>query len=149
MRFVLQRVSEASVAVSGSTVGQINRGLLVLIGVEDGDTLVDAERMAKKISLLRIFPDDQDQMNRSVRDIGGEALVISQFTLLASTRKGTRPSFSGAAKPGIAGELYSEFVRLLSDAMGRPVATGRFAADMQVSLVNDGPVTIILDSNAS
>lgn len=146
MRAVVQRVSSARVTVGGEVTGEIARGLLVLLGVGQGDTEADAQWLAEKIVALRIFEDEAQKMNRSVVDIGGGVLVVSQFTLLASTRKGTRPSFNDAAKPELAIPLYEAFNRCASIALGRPVATGRFAAMMEVALVNDGPVTIVIDS---
>lgn len=126
--------------------GEISRGLLILLGVAAGDTLDDATWLAPKIARLRIFPDDAGYMNRSVQDIAGGALVISQFTLIASTRKGNRPSFNDAAKPDLARPLYESFLSLIETELGRPVPRGEFGADMQVSLVNDGPVTLVIDS---
>lgn len=146
MRVVLQRVSSARVTVDGRVTGEIGRGLLLLQGVAPGDTAVDGEWLAQKIANLRIFPDDAGLMNRSLTDAGGGILLVSQFTLLASTRKGTRPSFNGAAKPDHARALYELFQRQLAAAIGAPVATGEFGAMMQVALVNDGPVTLLLDS---
>lgn len=146
MRAVIQRVSQASVTIAGQVRGVIARGLLVLVAVEDADTPEDSEWLAGKLVRLRIFADDAGLMNRSVQDVGGEILVVSQFTLFASTRKGTRPSFNDAAKPEIAIPLYEAFCRFASTALGRRVATGRFAAMMDVALVNDGPVTIVIDS---
>ena len=146
MRAVLQRVSQASVTISGSIKGSIARGLLVLVAVESGDTNEDIEWLSGKIVRMRIFGDEQGLMNRSVQDISGEILAVSQFTLFASTRKGNRPSWSRAAPPEQAIPLYEAFVRRLSAELGKPVQTGEFAADMQVALINDGPVTIIIDS---
>jgi D-tyrosyl-tRNA(Tyr) deacylase len=146
MRLVLQRVSSASVTVDGRTTGAIGPGLLILVGIEEADTPEDCEWLAQKVVRLRIFADADGQMNRSVTDIGGGILLVSQFTLHASTRKGTRPSFNQAARPETARPLYEEFGRQLGAALGRPVATGEFGASMEVSLVNDGPVTLILDS---
>jgi len=143
MRGLIQRVSSASVAVNGEVVGAIDQGLLLLLGVEKGDTRVDADKLLKKILAYRVFADDQDRMNCSVSDIGGGVLAISQFTLAADTRKGLRPSFSSAAPPADAEDLYNYFVEQLR-ALHPTVATGIFAADMQVSLVNDGPVTFML-----
>jgi len=135
------------VTIDGAVCAAVARGLLVLLGVAEGDTPADGEWLAQKIAKLRIFPDDAGQMNRSVFDVGGEVLVVSQFTLLASTRKGTRPSFNDAAKPDAARALYDSFLLQLEAALGgRPVARGEFAAMMQVALVNDGPVTILLDT---
>lgn len=177
MRAVIQRVSEARVRIAGDTVGEIGPGLLVLLGIAPADTDADAQWLADKIARLRIFPDADGYMNRSLLDLAPApisepsapvsplatldaqlppplpppqaaptALVVSQFTLFASTRKGTRPSFNDAAKPDVALPLYETFCRLLSAALGRPVATGQFGALMAVSLVNDGPVTLIIDS---
>ena len=148
MRAVVQRVSEASVTIGGAVSGRIGRGVLVLVGVEAGDTPADAEWLAAKIVALRIFPDDEGKMNRSVVDVAGEALVVSQFTLHASTKKGTRPSFVRAAPPEEAVPLYERFLAEVEQGLGRPVARGVFAADMQVALVNDGPVTIVIDSRS-
>lgn len=146
MRAVVQRVSSASVTVDGATVGVIGAGLLVLLGVAQTDTDEDAQWLAAKVAALRIFEDADGKMNRSVVDLGGEMLVVSQFTLLASTRKGTRPSFNDAAKPDLAIPLYESFVGHGTVALGRAVATGKFGAMMKVSLVNDGPVTLVIDS---
>lgn len=146
MKAVIQRVSSASVVIDGQTVGAINRGLLILLGVATGDTPDDGEWLAQKIAALRIFEDADGKMNLSVRDADGSALVVSQFTLIASTRKGTRPSFNDAARPATAIPLYEGFVRQLEAALGRAVPTGRFGAMMQVHLVNDGPVTLVIDS---
>lgn len=150
MRAVVQRVSSARVTVDGRVTGEIGRGLLILLGVATGDTEADAAWLAAKVAALRIFPDEEERMNRSVRDCDGDALVVSQFTLLGRVRKGTRPSFNDAAEPGRARQLYERFVALLSQELGgRPVATGEFAALMQVSLVNDGPVTLVVDTRGS
>ena len=146
MRAVVQRVSSASVSIEGAVVGEIGPGLLVLLGVAEGDTPADGAWLAQKIAQLRIFADGADRMNRSVQDIAGDVLVVSQFTLFASTRKGTRPSFNAAAAPELANSLYQDFVRQLESILGRPVPTGRFAAMMQVELVNDGPVTLLIDT---
>lgn len=146
MRLVLQRVSSAGVTIAGRVAGQIERGLLVLVGIESADTAADGEWLAQKIVKLRIFADEAGQMNKSVADIGGGILLISQFTLHASTQKGTRPSFNAAARPEHAKPLYEQFIAQLSAALGRPVQTGEFGAMMQVALVNDGPVTLIIDS---
>jgi len=146
MRVVIQRVNEAHVTISDEVVGEIGRGLLVLVGVATGDTTLDSEWLTQKIAKLRIFPDEDGQMNRSVMDLGADVLVVSQFTLNASTRKGTRPSFNEAAKPEVARAQYENFLELLEKILGRPVARGVFAAHMKVALVNDGPVTLIIDS---
>ena len=143
---MIQRVSSARVTVAGEVTGAIERGLLVLLGVAMGDTEADAQWLVDKIAALRIFEDDEGKMNRSVVDVGGGLLVVSQFTLIASTRKGTRPSFNDAAKPDVAIPLYEFFVRQATTALGRPVATGKFGAMMNVALVNDGPVTLVIDS---
>lgn len=148
MRAVVQRVSEASVTIDGLVTGQIGRGVLVLVGVEVGDSPGDADWLASKIVASRIFPDDEGKMNRSLVDAAGEALVVSQFTLHAGTKKGNRPSFVRAAPPEEAVPLYERFVAEIERGLGRPVARGVFAADMQVALVNDGPVTIIIDSRS-
>ncbi|MBM4073742.1 MAG: D-tyrosyl-tRNA(Tyr) deacylase [Planctomycetes bacterium] len=145
MRACVQRVSRASVAVEGQVCGQIGRGLLVLLGVAADDTPEDARQLAEKIAALRIFPDDADQMNRSLIDIAGAMLVVSQFTLLGDCRRGRRPSFIAAAPPELAEALYEQFVRDVA-RQGIATATGKFRADMQVELVNDGPVTVLLDS---
>ena len=145
MRAVIQRVSSASVAVDGEIVGACERGYLILLGVAEGDTEVDAELLCKKIASLRIFRDENDKMNLSIRDIDGEALVISQFTLLANYRHGNRPDFLASAKPDEAKRLYEYFTELLSRELRR-VEYGIFGADMKVSLTNDGPVTICMDS---
>ncbi|PTX98978.1 D-aminoacyl-tRNA deacylase [Opitutus sp. ER46] len=148
MRLVLQRVASARVSVEGVITGEIGAGLLLLLGVAPHDTDEDARWLAEKVTALRIFEDAEGRMNRSVVDVGGGILVVSQFTLFASTRKGTRPSFNDAARPDVAIPLYERFVRLASEALGRPVATGRFGAMMSVQLVNDGPVTLVIDSKA-
>lgn len=145
MKAVLQRVSEARVAVDGQVLGEIGRGLVILLGVARGDEESDARVLAAKTARLRIFSDDQGKFNLSLLDTGGQALVISQFTLLASTRRGRRPSFDEAAAPGLAETLVRRFSQLLEDE-GVPVETGRFGAHMLVTIQNDGPVTILLDS---
>lgn len=144
MRALLQRVSSARVEVTGEIVGSIDRGLLVLLGVAREDGVADAERLARRTLELRIFPDDDKPMNRSLVDVDGELLVVSQFTLCADTRRGRRPGFSTAALPEQAEPLYEHFVACCREA-GATTATGRFGADMQVHLVNDGPVTLLLD----
>lgn len=146
MRIVIQRVTSASVSVSANPVSAIGRGLLVLVGVEEGDTAADCMWLAAKTVALRIFNDDAGVMNRSVADVGGSILAVSQFTLTASTRKGNRPSYIRAAGHELATELYRLYVEETSRLLGRPTQCGIFGADMAVSLVNDGPVTIIIDS---
>jgi D-tyrosyl-tRNA(Tyr) deacylase len=146
MRIVAQRVGEASVAVEGRMVASIGRGLLVFAGVGPDDTEEDALWLAGKLARMRIFPDGEGKMNLSVADIGGEALVVSQFTLFASTAKGNRPSFTGAAPPAAAERLYLFLAEAFGREIGRPVPTGIFGADMEVSLRNQGPVTVVMDS---
>ena len=146
MRAVIQRVSRASVAIQNTTKGRIETGLLVLLAVEEADGAEDIEWLSGKLVRLRVFPDENGVMNRSVLETGGDILVISQFTLYASTRKGNRPSYSRSAAPPTAIPLYQAFVQRLSADLGKPVQTGEFGADMQVELVNDGPVTIVIDS---
>lgn len=145
MRAVVQRVSEASVTVEGEVVGQIGPGLMVLLGVADGDGEGEARWMADKLVGLRIFEDDEGKMNRSLLDTGGEMLLVSQFTLLGDCRKGKRPSFIGAAEPGVANAFYERVVAMVAEA-GVRTATGRFRTEMRVALVNEGPVTILLES---
>mgnify|MGYP000854514305 CR=1 FL=1 len=146
MRVVVQRVASASVAVDGRITGEIGRGLLVLAGFEPDDGEADLDWMAGKLVRLRLFPDEAGVMNRSVAEVGGEILAVSQFTLYASVRKGNRPSWSRAARGEVSGPLFERFVGKLSVQLGRPVPTGVFGADMQVALVNDGPVTLAVDS---
>jgi len=146
MKAVVQRVASAAVKVEGKTVGEIEKGLLVLLGVTKEDTEEDAQILAKKIASLRIFTDENGKMNLSVKDIGGSALVISNFTLCADVRKGTRPSFDPAMPPAEADRLYEYFCKLLSEQEAVAVETGVFGAEMKVSLLNDGPVTLTLDS---
>jgi D-tyrosyl-tRNA(Tyr) deacylase len=146
MRAVIQRVSQAKVTIQSTVTGRIENGLLVLLAVEDADGPEDLEWLSGKIVRLRIFPDENGVMNRSVSETGGGILLISQFTLFASTKKGNRPSYSRSAPPPIAIPLYQAFVQRLGVELGKPVQTGEFGADMQVELVNDGPVTIIIDS---
>ena len=146
MRACVQRVSEANVVVDGQTVGEIGRGLLVLLGVAAGDTDAQAQMLADKVSGLRIFEDEAGKMNLALADVGGAMLVVSQFTLLGDCRKGRRPSFINAASPELAERLYELFVSEVL-AKGIAVATGKFRASMQVSLVNDGPVTLLLDTS--
>ncbi|MCJ8165237.1 D-aminoacyl-tRNA deacylase [Pontibacter sp. E15-1] len=146
MRIVLQRVTEASVEIDKRTKGRIGLGLLVLAGFCPEDTEEDLKWMAGKVAQLRVFGDAEGKMNLSVQDVQGELLVISQFTLFASTKKGNRPSYTNAAPPSLAIPLYERFVALLEQALGKPVQTGEFGADMKVSLLNDGPVTVVIDS---
>lgn len=146
MRAVIQRVSSASVTIGGQVKSSIGKGLLVLLGVGYEDGQEDIDWLVKKISGLRIFDDEAGVMNRSVMDVGGEALVVSQFTLMASTKKGNRPSYIHAAGHEIAVPLYESFCAALSEAVGKPVGTGEFGAYMKVALVNDGPVTICIDT---
>ena len=147
MRVVLQRVARASVSVGGERVASIGVGFLLLVGVGRDDGPAEAERLAEKISALRVFADEAGKMNRAIADVGGEALVVSQFTLYADLRKGRRPSWTDAAEPGKAAELVDAFAAAL-ERQGLPVATGVFGAHMQVELLNDGPVTLVLDTAA-
>lgn len=146
MKAVIQRVSEASVTIDNKISGKVGTGYLILLGIVADDTTADIQWLAKKICNLRIFNDAEGLMNLSIGDVNGDILVVSQFTLHAKTKKGNRPSYVYAAKPDIAIPLYQEFVAELSKILGKPVETGKFGADMQVSLVNDGPVTIIIDT---
>ncbi len=148
MRAVIQRVSSASVRIAGQARAAIQDGLLVFLGVEESDGSEDIEWLSGKIVRLRVFNDEQGVMNRSVQEARGELLVISQFTLFASTRKGNRPSYSRAARPELALALYESFLRQLALDFGKPIQTGDFGADMKVALVNDGPVTIVIDTKA-
>ena len=148
MRAVIQRVAEAKVTINGAVKGAIQNGLAVLLAVEEADTAADIEWLSGKIVRLRLFNDDQGVMNRSVQEAGGGLLVISQFTLFASTKKGNRPSYSRSARPEIAVPLYQQFTARLAQDLGKPIETGEFGAEMLVSLTNDGPVTIIIDSKA-
>ena len=148
MRVVMQRVSEASVTVDGSVISKIGPGLLVLLGVEDGDSPDDGDWLAGKVSRMRIFSDDEGKMNRSVIDAGGGIIVVSQFTLHASTKKGNRPSFLRAAAPVISEPLYERFCKAVENVIAAPVGRGIFGAEMKVALVNDGPITIVIDSRA-
>ena len=145
MRVVLQRVAHASVTVDGEIIGKIQRGFLLLVGVTHDDAIEDMEYLVRKIVQMRIFEDEEGKLNRSIQDIGGEILSVSQFTLYADTKKGNRPSFSKAAPGDVALEMFEQFNGLLRDT-GIPVETGQFGADMKVDLLNDGPVTILLDS---
>ena len=146
MKVVLQRVTSASVTISEKIVAQIDSGLLVLVGIEDADTQEDIQWLCQKIVNLRIFGDENDVMNLSVKDIQGDIIVVSQFTLHANTKKGNRPSYIKASKPEIAIPLYENFVLQIELELGKKIQTGKFGADMKVALVNDGPVTIIIDS---
>lgn len=148
MRVVIQRVSEASVRIDGEVVGQIGAGLLVLLGIEEADGVEDADWLVSKIAQMRIFSDEAGKMNRSVAECGGGVLVVSQFTLHASTKKGNRPSFIRAARPEQAVPLYEGFLNAMESRIGKRVERGVFGGDMQVALVNDGPVTICMDSKA-
>jgi len=148
MRVVIQRVTEASVAVDHEFTGKIGPGLLVLAGFEESDDEADLDWIAGKIVRMRLFSDDAGVMNRNVREVGGEILAVSQFTLYASVKKGNRPSWSRAARGDVSQPLFQDFVARLARELGRPVATGTFGADMQVSLVNDGPVTVSIDSRS-
>ena len=146
MRAVIQRVSRASVSIEGHVKSAIGNGYLILLGVEAEDTQVDVEWLARKVAALRVFDDEDGVMNRSILDVGGEVLVVSQFTLFASYKKGNRPSWFRAAPHNISVPLYEAFCRELSTLLGKPVGTGEFGADMQVEIVNDGPVTICMDT---
>jgi D-tyrosyl-tRNA(Tyr) deacylase len=146
MRAVVQRVAEAKVTIAGAVKGAIQQGLLVLLAIEEADTAEDIEWLSGKIARLRVFDDEAGVMNRSVQEVQGGILLVSQFTLFASTKKGNRPSYSRSAGPEIAVPLYQKFVERLGQDLGRPIETGEFGADMLVSLSNDGPVTIIIDS---
>jgi D-tyrosyl-tRNA(Tyr) deacylase len=146
MRVVIQRVLEASVSISGAVTASIGPGLMVLVGICEEDGREDIEWLVRKIAALRVFDDAAGVMNRSVVDAGGDVLVVSQFTLMASTRKGNRPAYIRAARPEVAIPLYEQFCAALEAALGKPVPTGTFGADMQVSLINDGPVTICIDT---
>lgn len=147
MRVVLQRVSRASVTVEGRLISHINKGILILLGITDDDSEKDIQWLVPKITNLRIFNDDNGVMNLSVRDVQGDAIVVSQFTLYAATKKGNRPSYIKAAKPEIAVPMYEAFVLELEKVLGKKVGTGVFGADMKVDLLNDGPVTIVLDTH--
>ena len=146
MKVIIQRVSEASVTIDQNIVAQINKGLLILVGIESEDNSEDINWLVSKIVYLRIFGDEKNVMNLSVKDVKGEIIVVSQFTLHALTKKGNRPSYIKAAKPEIAIPMYEKFIQLLELELGKKIQTGQFGADMKVALVNDGPVTIIIDS---
>lgn len=148
MRLVIQRVQQASVSIGGNVHSAIGRGLLLLVGICDEDTVSDIDYLCRKVVQMRLFPDGEGVMNLPITDVEGSGLlVVSQFTLMASTRKGNRPSYIHASKPDIALPLYEQFIAHLSEAFGKPVQTGQFGADMQVALINDGPVTILMDSH--
>ena len=146
MKLIIQRVKESKVEIDGKIKGEIKKGLNILVGVGPEDDVSDIKKAVDKAVNLRIFEDNEGKMNLSLLDVGGDALVISQFTLFADIRKGRRPSFTGAAAPDMANRLYLEFVKYMEEVMGKKVATGEFGADMQVTILNDGPVSIILDS---
>jgi D-tyrosyl-tRNA(Tyr) deacylase len=146
LKTVIQRVSSASVTIDSKIVADIQKGLLVLVGIEDADTQEDTDWLCQKITNLRIFGDENDVMNLSVKDIDGEIIVVSQFTLHASTKKGNRPSYLKASKPEVAIPMYENFVKQIEKELGKKVQTGIFGADMKVALLNDGPVTIVMDS---
>ncbi len=146
MKAVLQRVTSASVTIDGKINAEISDGILILLGIEDADTNEDIDWLVSKIINLRIFNDENGVMNRSVRDVNGNVIVVSQFTLHASTKKGNRPSYIKAAKPEVAIPLYESFISVMETAFGKPIQTGKFGADMKIALVNDGPVTIIIDT---
>ncbi len=146
MKIVVQRVTEASVVVNNAIIGEIKKGLLILLGIENADTIEDIEWLCNKIVNLRIFDDAAGVMNCSVKEVDGDILVISQFTLMASTKKGNRPSYILASKPDIAMPIYNNFIRTLTLIFGKEIEVGSFGADMKVSLINDGPVTLIIDS---
>ncbi|WP_121966252.1 D-aminoacyl-tRNA deacylase [Myroides sp. N17-2] len=146
MRVVIQRVTKASVTVEGNVIGSIGQGLLVLVGVEDIDTVQDIEWLSGKIVNLRIFEDEAGVMNKSIKEVGGDVLLVSQFTLHASTKKGNRPSYIKASKPDFAVPMYEKFITQLEKDMEKSIQTGEFGADMKVELLNDGPVTIVIDS---
>ncbi|WP_316832500.1 D-aminoacyl-tRNA deacylase [Pedobacter aquatilis] len=146
MRAVLQRVTQASCVVDGKITGEIEAGFLVLLGIEDADTIEDLDWLAQKIVAMRVFSDENGLMNKALADIGGSILLVSQFTLFASTKKGNRPGFTKAARPDIAIPLYEKMIEKLSALLGKKVETGIFGADMKISLLNDGPVTILVDT---
>ena len=146
MRVVVQRVRQSNVKVSGEVIGEIKEGLMVLVSFVDEDNDTDLDWMTKKIINLRIFNDDEGKMNRSVQDVAGDILLVSQFTLHGSTKKGNRPSFIKAAKPDFANVMYERFIKVLEQTLGKEIQTGEFGGDMKVSLINDGPTTIIIDS---
>jgi len=146
MRAVLQRVTQASCVVDGNTTGEIKTGFLILLGIEEADTAEDLDWLAQKIVGMRVFSDENDLMNKALADVGGDILLISQFTLFASTKKGNRPGFTRAAKPGVAIPLYEQMIQKLAALTNKKIQTGIFGADMKITLVNDGPVTIMIDT---
>lgn len=146
MRAIVQRVSEASVTIEGVRVADISAGLLVLVGIEDADNQEDIDWLCAKIVKLRIFSDDEGLMNRAIEDVNGDIIIVSQFTLHAATKKGNRPSYIKAARPDVAIPLYENFIKQMEKELGKKVQTGRFGADMKVALLNDGPVTIFIDT---
>ena len=146
MRAVLQRVTQASCTVDGGITGQIETGFLVLLGIEDADTQEDLDWLAQKIAGMRVFGDENGMMNKALADVAGNILLISQFTLFAATKKGNRPGFTRAARPGVAIPLYEKMIAKLSELLGKKIETGIFGADMKISLLNDGPVTILIDT---
>lgn len=146
MRVVIQRVKEASVTINGVIKSEIKVGFMILLGIEESDNQEDIDWLCKKITALRVFDDEQGVMNKSIMDVNGEILLVSQFTLMASTKKGNRPSYIKAAKPEISIPLYEDFCKTLTASLGKPIGTGEFGADMKVSLINDGPVTICMDT---
>jgi len=146
MRAVLQRVTQASCTVDGTVTGQIGTGFLVLLGIEDADTMDDLEWLAQKIANMRVFEDENGLMNKALADVGGDILLISQFTLFAATKKGNRPGFTRAAKPDVAIPLYEKMIDQLAAITGKKIETGIFGADMKIALLNDGPVTILIDT---
>ena len=148
MRVVIQKVTQASVSIENQTVASIDKGLLVLVGIEDGDTNEDIAWLSSKIVNLRVFDDDNGVMNLSVKEVEGEVLIVSQFTLHASTKKGNRPSYIKAARPEVAIPIYEAFIKQVETLLGKKVPTGQFGAMMQVSLCNDGPVTILIDTKS-
>ena len=148
MRIIIQRVAQSEVTIGGRSVGKIGKGMMILLGVKAADTMEDIEWLCKKVAQLRIFDDNEGVMNLNIEQIGGEVLVVSQFTLYASTKKGNRPSYIRSAPEPISRPMYEKFLKHLSATLGKEVAHGEFGADMQVSLVNDGPVTICIDSKA-
>lgn len=146
MRVVIQKIKEASVSVAGERIAAVNKGLLILVGIENEDSQEDIDYLVKKSTQLRVFNDENGVMNRSIKDIDGDVIVVSQFTLQANTKKGNRPSYIRAAKPDISIPMYKKFVSTMEMALGKKVGTGKFGAMMDVALINDGPVTIIIDS---